>query len=146
MAKMVARTLLMKFTAPSMEPQQLLSMMQAAQPFYELFGGKRARLLQNADYPTRYIQTIDYEAPEEIEVNRQRFASDARLQGFLQAWRSVIGDGIEIDIYQDVANGDLCTKWAEPGPLHHSGNAGFQKCTLRGRHGGRYISSFNSKT
>jgi hypothetical protein len=39
-------------------------------------------LLQNADYPTRYIQTIDYEAPEEIEVNRQRFASDARLQGF----------------------------------------------------------------
>jgi len=106
MAKMVARTLLMKFTAPSMEPQQLLSMMQAAQPFYELFGGKRARLLQNVDYPTRYIQTIDYEAPEEIEVNRQRFASDARLQGFLQAWRSVIGDGIEIDIYQDVANGD----------------------------------------
>ena len=72
--------------------------------FYELFGGKRARLLQNADFPTRYIQTIDYEAPEEIEQNRQRFASDPRLQSFLQAWRSVIGDGIEIDIYQDVAD------------------------------------------
>jgi hypothetical protein len=104
MAKMVARTLQMKFTAPSLEPQQLLAMMQAAQPFYELFGGKRARLLQNADFPTRYIQTIDYEAPEEIEQNRQRFASDPRLQSFLQAWRSVIGDGIEIDIFQDVAN------------------------------------------
>ena len=106
MPKMVARTLQMKFTALSMEPKQLLSMMKAAQPFYELFGGKRARLLQNVDYPSRYIQTIDYEAPEEIEVNRQRFASDTRLQGFLQAWRSVIGDGIEIDIYQDVANGE----------------------------------------
>ena len=35
---------------------------------------------------------------------QQRFASDPRLQGFLQAWRSVIGDGIEIDIFQDVAN------------------------------------------
>ena len=67
MPKMVARTLQMKFTvAPSMEPQQLLSMMQAAQPFYELFGGKRARLLQNADYPSRYIQTIDYEAPAQV--------------------------------------------------------------------------------
>ena len=51
-------------------------MMQAAQPFYELFGGKRARLLQNADFPTRYIQTIDYEAPEEIEVTR-RYARGA---------------------------------------------------------------------
>jgi|SRR3990172_6855089 len=100
----VRRTLHFKFTAPSADPQQLLSLVQAAAPFYQWFGGKDVRLLQNADDPGRFIQVIEYEAPADVELNRQRIAGDVRVQAYLQAWRSVAGDAIEIDVYRDVAN------------------------------------------
>jgi hypothetical protein len=59
-------------------------------------------LLQNVDDPTRFVQEFEYEAPEVIELNRQRFASDPRVQAYLRSWRSLFPGAIEIDVYQDV--------------------------------------------
>jgi hypothetical protein len=100
----VRRVLHMKFTFPSANPKELLSLIEAGKPFMEFFGGKTVQLLQNADDPARFIQVIEYEAAEEIEKSRQKLASDARFQTFLQTWRSMLPGGVELDIFQDVAH------------------------------------------
>ena len=97
----VRRTVQLKFTLPTANSGQLASLMRAAQPFYEAFGGKRVRLLQNVDDPARFIQEIEYETHEFLEINRQRFASDPRVQAYLQTWRSLLPGSVEIDVYQD---------------------------------------------
>src|SRR5262249_56885762 len=77
----VRRTLQFKFTLPAMDPSQLVPMMRAAWPFVEAMGGRRMRLLQNVDDPARFVQEIEYETHEAIELNRQRLASDWRGPG-----------------------------------------------------------------
>ena len=72
-------------------PPILLSLLKAARPFHEAFGGKKFRLLQNVDDPARYVHEIEYETHEAIEFNRQRFASDPRVQATLQSWRTMLG-------------------------------------------------------
>jgi len=99
----VRRTLQFKFTLPNTEPSHLLSLLKAARPFHEAFGGKRFRLLQNVDDPARYVHEIEYETHEALELNRQRFASDPRVQAYLQSWRTMLGGSVEFDVYQEVA-------------------------------------------
>jgi hypothetical protein len=101
-AAKVVRTLHLKFSLPGADPAQLSAMMKSAQPFWEFFGTMRMRLLQNVDDPGRYIQVIDYEADEALELNRQRIAGDPRMLGFIQAWRSILPGAVEIDVYEEV--------------------------------------------
>jgi hypothetical protein len=101
-ASKVVRTLHLKFTMAGADPAQLSAMMKSAQPFWEFFGTMRMRLLQNVDDPGRFIQVIDYETDEALELNRQRIASDPRMQGFIQAWRSMLPGAVEIDVYEEV--------------------------------------------
>ena len=39
---------------------------------------------------------------EVVELNRQRVASDPRVQTYLQTWRSMLPNGVEIDVYREV--------------------------------------------
>ena len=98
----VRRTLHLRFTLPSADSSHLAAMIKAAAPFYQIFGKARARLLQNVDDPAKFIQEIDYEAREDWELNRQKIASDARMQVFLQSWRAMFPGSLEIDVYLDV--------------------------------------------
>src|ERR1700754_498501 len=98
----VRRTLHLRFTLTSADPSQLLAVVNASKPFYEMLGGTEIRLLQNVDDPGKFIQVIEYETPESMETNRQRIASDPRLQTYLQAWRAMLPGGVEIDVYKDV--------------------------------------------
>ena len=98
----VRRTLHLKFTVPGAGSEQLLAMMRAAAPFYQLFGNASFRLLQNADDPTKFIQVIEYETPEALELNRQSLASDMRFQAYMQAWRAMLPGALEVDVYQEV--------------------------------------------
>jgi hypothetical protein len=98
---MVRRTVHFKFRLPAADPAQLASLVKSAAPFYEFFGGTKMRLLQNVDDPTQFVQVIEYDTPQAIEVNRQRIASDPRLQGYIQAWRAFLPGAVEIDVYQD---------------------------------------------
>jgi hypothetical protein len=97
----VKRTVQFKFTLPAANSAHLASLMRAATPFYEAFGGRRVRLLQNVDDPARFIHEIEYEMHEVIELNRQRIASDPRVQAYLQTWRSLLPGSVEIDVYQE---------------------------------------------
>jgi hypothetical protein len=99
----VRRTVQLKFTLPTANSGQLASLLKAAAPFYEAFGGKRVRLLQNVDDPARFIQEIEYETHEFLEINRQRVASDPRVQAYLQTWRSLLPGSVEIDVYQEAS-------------------------------------------
>ena len=101
-AAKVRRTLHLRFTLPSAEPGQLIAMIKAAAPFYQMFGNAQVRLLQNVDDPARLIQEIEYEAHEDWELSRQKIASDARMQTFLQTWRTVFPGALEIDVFQEV--------------------------------------------
>ena len=92
-----------KFTLPTTDSTQLVSMLKSTAPFYEAFGSRRVRLLQNVDDPTRFVHEIEYDTPEVIEVNRQRVASDPRVQVYLRTWRSLLPGSVEIDVYQEVS-------------------------------------------
>jgi hypothetical protein len=98
----VRRTLHLRFTFAGADPAHLLAMVRAATPFYEFFGSREVRLLQNVDDPSKYIQVIEYETDAALEVNRQRIASDPRMQVYLQAWRAALPGGVEIDVFRDV--------------------------------------------
>jgi hypothetical protein len=98
----VRRTLQLRFTLPATDPGQLVSMIKAAAPFYQMFGNAQVRLLQNVDDPGKFIQQIEYEAHEDWELNRQRIAGDVRMQTYLQAWRAILPGAPEIDVYQEV--------------------------------------------
>jgi len=98
----VRRTLQFKFTLATGDASQLAPMLKMGWPFIAAFGGKRVRLLQNVDDPKRIVQEIEYETHEAFELNRQRMASDPRVQAYLQTWRSLLPGAIEIDVYQEV--------------------------------------------
>ena len=98
----VVRILHLRFTLAAGDPAQIATMIKTAKPFYEFFGTTRVHLLQNIDDPARFIQVIEYETDQTVEINRQRIASDARIQGFLQAWRMLVPGAVEIDVYQEV--------------------------------------------
>ena len=98
----VRRILHFKFTVTLADPVQVVSQLKALAPWYEMFGGMRVQFMQNVDDPTRFIQIIDYEAPESIETTRHQIASDPKVQAYLQAWRSLVPGAVEVDVYQDV--------------------------------------------
>jgi uncharacterized protein YbaA (DUF1428 family) len=98
----IRRTLHLRFTLPAANAGQLVAMIKAAAPFYQMFGNAQVRLLQNVDDPARLIQEIEYDAREDWELNRQRVASDPRMQAFLQTWRTTFPGAPEIDVYQIV--------------------------------------------
>jgi hypothetical protein len=96
------RTLHLKFTLPGADSEQLSSLMRNAAPFFQMFGKANFRLLRNADDATRFIQVIEYETHEALELNRQSLASDARFQAYLQMWRAMLPGGLEVDVYQEI--------------------------------------------
>jgi len=98
----VRRTLQLRFTMPTADSSQLVAMIKAATPFYQMFGKAEVRLLQNVDDPAKFVQQIEYEADEDWELNRQRIASDARMQAYLTTWRTMFPGALEIDVFQEV--------------------------------------------
>jgi len=98
----VRRVLQLRFTLPTADSTHLITMIKAAAPFYQMFGKAEVRLLQNVDDPAKFIQVIEYEADEDWELNRQRIASDARMQAYLQTWRTMFPGALEIDVFQEV--------------------------------------------
>ena len=86
----IRRTVQFKFTLPAANSSQLATLLRSAAPFYEAFGGRRMRLLQNVDDPARFIHEIEYDTHEVIELNRQRVASDPQVQAYLRTWRSFL--------------------------------------------------------
>jgi hypothetical protein len=97
----IRRTLQFKFTLPGAS-DQMIAMIKSTAPLYQMFGEARVRLFQNVDDPNRFLQEVDYEAPEAMEMNRQQLASDPRVQAYLQAWRAMFPGGIEIDVYREM--------------------------------------------
>jgi hypothetical protein len=97
----IRRTLQFKFTLPGAS-DQMIAMIKSTAPLYQMFGEARVRLFQNVDDPNRFLQEVDYEAPEAMELNRQQLASDPRVQVYLQAWRSMFPGGVEIDVYREM--------------------------------------------
>jgi len=98
----VRRVLQLKFTLPGTDPARFVAFIKATAPYYELFGGKQIRLLQNVDQPGQFMQIIDYEVHETLESSRHELARDPRLQGFLQAWRAIFPGTVEVDVFREV--------------------------------------------
>ena len=98
----VRRVLHFKFTLPNADPAHIAAMMKASTPFYQIFGDTRLRLLQNVDDPAKFTHEIEYDAPGDFEINRQKIASDARLQAYLQTLRTMFPGTVEIDVYKEL--------------------------------------------
>src|SRR6202045_1341070 len=99
--KKVIRVLQLKFTLPTADPTQFITFIKATEPYFELFGDKQVRLLQNVDNPAQFIQIIDFEIHESFDTTRQQIAGDPRLQAFLQAWRALFPGTVEVDIFRE---------------------------------------------
>jgi len=97
----IRRTLHFKFTLTGAS-DQMVAMIKSAAPLYQMFGDAQVRLLQNVDDRGRFLQEIEYDAPESLELNRQQIASDPRVQAYLMAWKAMFPGAIEIDVYQAV--------------------------------------------
>jgi len=97
--KTIRRTLHFRFTL-SGASEQMIAMIKSSAPMYQMFGKAEVRLLQNVDDPSRFLQEIEYDAPEEMELNRQKLASDPRVQAYLQGWRAMLPGAIEIDVFK----------------------------------------------
>ena len=102
-SKTVRRILHFKMRTPTAETKQLLPFIKAAIPFYEAFGRTRIRLLHNVDDPTQFVQVVEYETEEALEMNRQRIAGDPTLRAFLQTWRTLLSQAIEIAVAVAIA-------------------------------------------
>jgi hypothetical protein len=100
--KKVFRVVQLKFTLPTLDPSQFVGLIKATAPYYELFGGRQVRVLQNVDNPSQFVQIIEYEVHEALETSRQQIAADPRLQAFLQAWRQMFPGSVEIDVFREV--------------------------------------------
>ena len=100
----VRRTLQFKFTLATDDPSQLATMMKMGWPFIVAFGGKRVRLLQNVDDPKRIVQEIEYETHGALELNRQKMASDPRVQAYLQTWRTMLGGAVDVDVFEEIGS------------------------------------------
>lgn len=98
----VRRTLHFKFTIPNADSAQIAAMVKATAPFYQMSGETRIRLLQNVDDPAKFTQEIEYDAAEAPEINRQKIASDPRMQTYLRAWRVMFPGAVEVDVYKEV--------------------------------------------
>ena len=97
----VKRVLQMKARAVG-DPQQILTLMQTATPFYRALGAANFRILQNVDDPAQFVIEIEYEAAAALELNRQKVASDPMVRTFLQGWRTMLAGSADVDVYQDV--------------------------------------------
>lgn len=95
----IRRTLHFKFTIAG-ATEQVIAMIKSAAPLYQMFGDAQVRLLQNVDDPSRFLQEIEYDAPEALELNRQKIASDPRVQAYLTGWKSMFPGAIEIEVYK----------------------------------------------
>ena len=93
------RTVHFKFTIAGV-PEQMIAMIKSAAPLYQMFGDAQVRLLQNVDDPNRFLQEIEYDAPETLETNRQQIASDPRVQAYIQGWKTMFPGAIEIEVYK----------------------------------------------
>ena len=96
----IRRTLHFKFTLTGAS-DQMIAMIKSAAPLYQMFGEARVRLMQNVDDPNRFLQEIEYDAPQSMELNRQQIASDPRVQVYLQTWRAMFPGTIDIDVYKE---------------------------------------------
>ena len=97
----IRRTVHLRFTLTG-ATEQMVAMIKSSAPMYQMFTDAQVRLLQNVDDPSRFLQEIEYDAPEEMELNRQKLASDPRVQTYMQAWRAMFPGAIEIDVYKEV--------------------------------------------
>src|SRR5260370_5880601 len=104
--KNVSRVLQLKFTLPTSDPTQFAALIKATAPYYELFGGKQVRLLQNVDNPAQFTQIIDYEIHDSLDTSRQQSAGYPRRQAFLQAWRQMFPGTGPIDAFREAENYD----------------------------------------
>jgi hypothetical protein len=96
----VKRVLLVRTRAPTPDAAALMASMAAsARPFYEAFGKARLRLLHNVDDRSEFVQLIEYESDQALELSRHNIASDPRFQ----MWRSLFGGALDIAVYEEDA-------------------------------------------
>jgi hypothetical protein len=97
----IRRTLHFRFTLPGAS-DQMIAMIKSSAPLYQMFGEAKVRLLQNVDDPGRFLQEVEYDAPESLELNRQKLAGDPRVLAYLQAWRSMVPGSIDIEVFKEL--------------------------------------------
>jgi len=100
----VKRSLHVRVRTPMADPSQFLVALKAAIPVYEALGNARIRLLRNVDDPTAFVQIVEYQTDEALELNRQRLASDPMMRSYMQGWRMLTAGAVEIDVYEDVTD------------------------------------------
>jgi len=84
------------------DPEQVLTLIRSAAPFYRTLGGTGFRVLQNVDDRAQFVIEVEYAAHAALELNRHKVASDPMVRTFLQGWRAILAGAADMDVYEDV--------------------------------------------
>ena len=84
----IRRTLHFKFTMTGAS-EQMIAMIKSAAPLYQMFGDAKVRLLQNVDDPGRFLQEIEYDAPEALETEPPADRQRSARAGLPEGWRAM---------------------------------------------------------
>jgi hypothetical protein len=97
------RILYIKIRMPSSDATTVLASMMKV-PMYAALGDVQMRLLRNVDDPAQFLQIIEYQADQALELNRHNVANNPTMHNYVQSWRTFFPGGVEIDVYEDVTN------------------------------------------
>ena len=101
---MAFRILHLRIKTPKERADALFSFLKSAIPFYESPGGVRVRLLRRIEDPSQFIAVIEYDSMEAFDKDQHRVDNDPQMRGYLQAWRSLLDEGVEVETYEDVTD------------------------------------------
>jgi hypothetical protein len=94
----------LRIKTPTESADALFTFLKSAIPFYESSGGVRVRLLRRVDDPTRFIEVIEYDSLEAFNKDQHRADNDPQMRAYLQTWRSMLDEGVEVETYEDVTD------------------------------------------
>lgn len=100
---MALRILHLRIKTPK-SGDHLFAFLKDAIPYYESPGGVRVRLLRRIEDPTRFVEVIEYDSKEAFDKDQQRVDKDPQMRSYLQTWRSLLDDDVEVESYEDVTD------------------------------------------
>ena len=85
--------------APGRRPD-LVAFLTEAIPFYEAPGGISVRLLWDVTDEDRFVEVIQYADRATHDRDQERVERDPEMLAYLDRWRSLLDDSVEVTTYR----------------------------------------------
>lgn len=101
---MSSRVLHLRIKTRDGKADALFTFLKDAMLFYTSPGGIQIRLFRDVTDQNRFIEIVEYESVNAFEKDQCRVECDPRMRDYLQVWRSLLAEKVEVEIYEDVTD------------------------------------------